>query len=204
MPKPPPGIRPAKTPITLEPAGQAERGTDSDGQAKGRRGEFAEENRLREIIKKHSDFIPYPIYLGEEKQLVNQQTALWRQSPREVEAEKYDEFYRQFTLDFEPPLAHAHMVVDAPVQLYALLFVPSSPEKNIFSLRKEEGLKLYARKVLIQEYSRDLLPEYFRFMQGVVGEDRRREQNAGGRPVGRPPASLRLARQRRAGSSAPT
>jgi molecular chaperone HtpG len=156
---------------TIEPGGQTERGTTVIVKLKEDAAEFAEENRLREIIKKHSDFIPYPIYLGEEKQLVNQRTALWRQSPREVEAEKYDEFYRQFTLDFEPPLTHGHMVVDAPVQLYALLFVPSSAEKNIFSLRKEEGLKLYARKVLIQEYSRDLLPEYFRFMQGVVDSE---------------------------------
>jgi molecular chaperone HtpG len=156
---------------TIEPGGQEARGTTVTVKLKADAAEFAEENRLREIIKKHSDFIPYPIYLGEDKQLVNQRTALWRQSPREVEAARYDAFYRQFTLDFEPPLAHGHMVVDAPVQLYALLYVPSSPEKNIFSLRKEEGLKLYARKVLIQEYSRDLLPEYFRFMQGVVDSE---------------------------------
>lgn len=156
---------------TIEPGGQEARGTTVTVKLKDDAAEFAEENRLREIIKKHSDFIPYPIYLGEEKQLVNQRTALWRQSPREVEAARYDAFYRQFTLDFEPPLAHGHMVVDAPVQLYALLYVPSSPEKNIFSLRKEEGLKLYARKVLIQEYSRDLLPEYFRFVQGVVDSE---------------------------------
>ncbi len=156
---------------TIEPGGQTERGTTVTVKLKPDAEEFADESRLREIIKKHSDFIPYPIYLGEEKQLVNQRTALWRQSPREVEPAKYDEFYRQFTLDFEPPMAHGHMVVDAPVQMYALLFVPSSAEKNIFSLRKEEGLKLYARKVLIQEYSRDLLPEYFRFIQGVVDSE---------------------------------
>ncbi len=156
---------------TIEPGGQEARGTTVTVKLKPDAAEFTEENRLREIIKKHSDFIPYPIYLGEEKQLVNQRAALWRQSPREVEPAKYDEFYRQFTLDFEPPLAHGHMVVDAPVQLYALLYIPSSPEKNIFSLRKEEGLKLYARKVLIQEYSRDLLPEYFRFVQGVVDSE---------------------------------
>lgn len=123
------------------------------------------------MIKRHSDFIPFPIYVGEEKQLVNQRTALWRQQPREVEAAKYEEFYRQFTLDFDKPLTYAHMVVDAPVQLYALLYVPETPEKTMFSLRKEDGLKLYARKILIQEYSRDLLPEYFRFIQGVVDSE---------------------------------
>ena len=157
--------------FTLEPAEMAERGTVITVKLKEDAAEFAQESRLREVIKKHSDFIPYPIYLGESKEQVNQQTALWRQNPREVEAEKYNEFYQQFTLDFNPPLTYAHMSVDAPVQLYALLFIPSSPEQNVFSARKEEGLKLYARKVLIQEYSRDLLPEYFRFVQGVVDSE---------------------------------
>lgn len=157
--------------FTLESAEKTDRGTEVLVKLKEDAAEFADEKRLREVIKRHSDFIPYPIYLGEEKQLVNQRTALWRQQPREVEPAKYEEFYRQFTLDFEKPLTHAHIVVDAPVQLYALLYVPETPEKTMFSLRKEDGLKLYARKVLIQEYSRDLLPEYFRFIQGVVDSE---------------------------------
>lgn len=156
---------------TLESASKPDRGTEVTVKLKEDAEEFADEQKLREIIKRHSDFIPFPIYLGEEKEHVNQQTALWRQSPREVEAEKYAEFYRQFTLDFEKPITHAHIVIDAPVQLYGLLFVPQSPERTMFSLRKEDGLKLYARKVLIQEYSRDLLPEYFRFVQGVVDSE---------------------------------
>ncbi len=157
--------------FTIEPAEKTGRGTEIVVQLKEDAAEFADEKRLREIVKKHSDFIPYSIYVGEDAQQVNQRTALWRQSPREVQDDQYEAFYRQFTLDFEPPLAHAHMVVDAPVQLYALLFVPGTPEKTIFSARKEDGLKLYARKVLIQEYSRDLLPEYFRFIQGIVDSE---------------------------------
>jgi len=157
--------------FTIEPAEQAGRGTTVTVKLKADAAEFSQENRLREVIKKHSDFIPYPIYLGAETKLVNERTAVWRQSPREVTKEKANDFYRQFTLDFEPPLTFGHMVVDAPVQMYALLFVPASPEKNIFSPRKEDGLKLYARKVLIQEYSHDLLPEYFRFIQGVVDSE---------------------------------
>ncbi len=156
---------------TLETAERTGRGTEIVIKLKEEDAEFAQENRLREVIKKHSDFIPYPIYLGESKERANQQTALWRQSPREVEREKYEEFYRQFTLDFEAPLIHTHLVVDAPVQLYALLYIPTSAERTMFSLRKEDGLKLYARKVLIQEYSRDLLPEYLRFVQGVVDSE---------------------------------
>ena len=155
----------------LEPADKAERGTSVIVHLKEDASEFLQEARLREIIRKHSDFVPFPIYIGDEQEQINRQTALWRQSPREVEEKEYEDFYKQLTLDFEPPLAHAHMVVDAPVQLYALLFVPEGPERNIFSLRKDNGLKLYARKVLIQEYNKELLPEYLQFIEGVVDSE---------------------------------
>jgi HSP90 family molecular chaperone len=75
------------------------------------------------------------------------------------------------TLEIEQPLTRAHIVTDAPVQLYGLLFIPGSSQRGMFSLRKEDGLKLYARKVLIQEYYKDLLPEYYRFVQGVVDSE---------------------------------
>jgi HSP90 family molecular chaperone len=133
--------------------------------------EFLEEPRLREVIRKHSDFIPFPIYIGDANEQANRQTALWRQQPHEVEKKDYEEFYKQLTLDFEAPLTYTHMVVDAPAQMYALLYVPGDPERGVFSLRKDNGLKLYARKVLIQEYNKDLLPEYFAFVQGVVDSE---------------------------------
>ena len=156
---------------TLEPAEKARRGTDVIIKLNDDSKEFAQEHRLREIVRKHSDFIPFPIYIGEEKEQVNRQTAIWRQSPREVEEKAYNDFYQQFTLDFEEPLVHAHMVVDAPVQMYALLYIPAASERGLFSTRKEDGLKLYARKVLIQEYNKDLLPEYLGFVQGVVDSE---------------------------------
>ncbi len=154
--------------FTVEPAEKATRGTEVVIKLKEDAKEFTEEQALHEIIRKHSDFVPFPIYLGDKDEQANRQTAIWRQQPREVEQKDYDEFYQQLTLDFEPPLAHAHMVVDAPVQMYALLYFPSKAERSPFALRKEDGLKLYARKVLIQEYNRDLLPEYLWFVQGVV------------------------------------
>jgi molecular chaperone HtpG len=156
---------------TVEPAERPRRGTSVVIKLKEDAKEFAQESRLREIVRKHSDFIPYPIYIGDKDEQANRQTAIWRQSPREVEAKDYDEFYQQLTLDFQPPLAHAHMVVDAPVQMYALLYMPDNPERSLFSLRRQDGLKLYARKVLIQEYNRDLLPEYLAFVQGVVDSE---------------------------------
>ncbi len=133
--------------------------------------EFLEDYRLKSIISKHSNFIAYPIYIGDDDEQVNRQTALWRQQPQQVNDEEYEEFYKQLTLDFEKPLTHAHMVVDAPVQMYALLFIPSNPEKHIFSSRRDDGLQLYSRKVLIQDYSKDLLPEYFSFVEGVVDSE---------------------------------
>jgi molecular chaperone HtpG len=156
---------------TLGPAEKAARGTQVVLHLKEDAKEFTQESRLREIVRRHSDFVPFPIYIGDDQEQVNRQTALWRQNPRQVEEQAYQDFYRQLTLDLEQPLAHAHMVVDAPVQLYALLYIPASPERSPFALRKEPGLKLFARKVLIQEFNRDLLPEYLQFVDGVVDSE---------------------------------
>ena len=149
----------------------SQRGTRVEIKLKEDAVEFAEESRLKNIIHKHSDYIGFPIYVGESKDPVNKQTSLWRTSKQEVTEEQYKEFYRQTTLDFEDPLLHTHMITDAPVQLYALLYVPGKAERGMFALRKEDGLKLYSRNILIDEYNKDLLPEYLRFMQGVVDSE---------------------------------
>jgi len=157
--------------FTVESIEKETRGTDVIIKLKEEASEFTEEYRLQGIIRKHSDFIPYPIYVGDKVEQVNRQTAIWRQSPREVEEGDYNDFYKQLTLDYEAPLAHAHMAVDAPVQMYALMYIPSNPERGMFSPRRDAGLKLYARNVLIQEYNKDLLPEYLSFVQGVVDSE---------------------------------
>jgi len=155
----------------LEKGDREQRGTEVRISLKEDAGEFLEESRLRQIIKRHSDFIQYPIYINDSEEPVNRQTALWRQNPREIEVEAYQEFYKQFTLDFTDPLTHTHMVVDAPVQMFSVLFVPQDPKNLVFSPRKEPGLKLYARKVLIQEFCNDLLPQYLNFIEGVVDSE---------------------------------
>lgn len=155
----------------IETAERERRGTEVRIKLKEDAKEFLEESRLRQVIKRHSDFIQYPIYIGDSKEPVNRQTALWRQNPHEVEEQAYQEFYKQLTLDFTDPLIHGHMVVDAPAQLFALLFVPQDSQNLVFSPRKEPGLKLYARKVLIQEFSKELLPQYLNFFQGVVDSE---------------------------------
>lgn len=155
----------------ISPAEMNERGTKIEIKLKEDAAEFAEEYRIKNIIHKHSDYIGFPIYVGEGKEAVNKQTSLWRTSRQEVTEDQYKEFYRQTTLDFEEPLTHIHMSTDAPVQLYALLFIPSKLDRGMFSLRKDDGLKLYSRNILIDEYNKDLLPEYLRFVQGVVDSE---------------------------------
>src|SRR5262249_15978678 len=107
---------------------------------------------------------------GEEK-IANRRTALWRQSPARVKSEEYDEFYKQITFDSDPPLLTVQMVADAPVNLRALLFVPTKRERGMLRMQADHGMRLYWRKILIQEHNKDLLPEYFRFIDGVVDSE---------------------------------
>jgi molecular chaperone HtpG len=157
--------------FTVSPGEKIERGSEVTLRLKDEFVEYCQMDRIKAVIKRHSDFVPFPIYVGEKLDQANQLTALWRQQPRQVQEEQYLEYYRQLTLEFEPPLTWLHLSVDAPVQVYALLFVPSSAEPGILSTRKSDGLHLYSRKVMIQEYCKDLLPEYLRFMAGVVDSE---------------------------------
>ena len=150
---------------------KSSRGTDVILHLKDDAKEYLEDFKIRQIVRRHSDYISYPIYLSQSEEQLNRQTAIWRQQPQQLKSEDYNEFYKQFTFDFKDPLTHLHLSIDAPVQFFALLYIPSSPEPNIFSERKDYGLKLYARKVLIQEFTRDLLPEFLRFVQGVVDSE---------------------------------
>ncbi|HJQ14881.1 MAG TPA: molecular chaperone HtpG [Anaerolineales bacterium] len=155
----------------ISPAEMSERGTKVEIQLKEDAAEFADEYRITNIIHKHSEYVGFPIYVGEEKQPVNKQTSIWRMSKQSVTAEQHKDFYKQLTLDFEDPLLHTHIVTDAPVQIYALLYVPEKSDRGLFSLRREDGLKLYSRNILIDEYNKDLLPEHLRFVQGVVDSE---------------------------------
>jgi molecular chaperone HtpG len=166
------------------PAEKSERGTSIHIKFKDDAKEFAKNYRIRQVVKTHSDFVAFPIYLKEERppaegesepktewNQINEQTAIWRQSAREVDEDKYKSFYRQFTLDFGEPLLRVHTSADAPVQFYALLFVPSKKDYRLFGGKDDHGLKLYARKVLIKENFKDLLPNYLRFVEGVVDSE---------------------------------
>ena len=156
---------------SIEPAEKDTRGTDVIITLKEDAKDYLQGWTLNSIIRKHSDYIAFPIYVGESEEAVNKQTAIWRQDAKEVTDEQYNEFYKMLTFDFEDPAYRIYMRADVPFQFYALLYIPSSAERSPLSQRREAGLKLYARKVLIQEYTTDLLPEYLGFLQGVVDSE---------------------------------
>jgi len=169
---------------TVGPAEKTERGTTITIKLKEDAKHFAQTYRIRQVVKTHSDFGSFPIYLKEQQPpkeeeekgkeefvQVNQQTALWREPPKDVEEEKYKSFYQQLTLDFGDPLLRLHTSTDAPVQFYALLFVPSKKDYRIFGAKEDYGLKFYSRKILIQENFKELLPKYLRFVEGVVDSE---------------------------------
>jgi molecular chaperone HtpG len=170
--------------FTVDSADKSDRGTTIEIKLKDDAKEFARNYRLRQVVKTHSDFVAFPIYLKEKRPpaegesegkiewtQINEQTAIWRQSPREVDEDKYKSFYRQFTMDFGDPLLRIHTSTDAPVQFYALLFTPSKKDYKLFGAKDDYGLKLYSRKVLIKDNFKDLLPNYLRFIEGVVDSE---------------------------------
>lgn len=159
------------TNYTLEPADKAGRGTDVIIHLKADENEFTRSFRIKDIIRRHSDYVAFPISVGDDEEPTNRQQAIWRRGASEIEDEEYDSFYKMLTMDFAGAGHHIHMRADVPMQFYALLFVPASSQQNMFSPRKEPGLKLYARKILIEEYNRELLPEYLSFVQGVVDSE---------------------------------
>jgi len=155
--------------FTLAPAEREQRGTTIDITLKEDAREYAAAWRLEQIVKRHSDYVSFPIYVR--GKVANQQAALWRKPLREVEERDYDEFYRQLTFDPEAPLVHVHLVTDAPVNIRSILYVPRKAERGPLRLRADYGLRLYSRKILIQEHNRDLLPEHLRFVEGVMDSE---------------------------------
>lgn len=153
----------------IEAADKPERGTEVHITLKKDAEEYASEWKLRQIVKKHSDFVRYAIYVGAEQ--ANRQESLWRKPSSQVTEEEYQQFYQQMTMDFEPPLLTIHFASDSPVNVRALLFVPAHREPGILAVRKEPGQMLYSHNVLIQEYCTDLLPDWLNFVDGVVDSE---------------------------------
>lgn len=150
--------------------------------------EFLEEYRLREIIKKHSDFIRYPIKMDVtkskpkdddsdeyvdyvEEEVINSMVPIWRKQKSELTTEDYENFYREKRYGFDKPLRYIHTSVDGTVRYHAILYIPESIPFNYYSPEYEKGLELYSNGVLIMEKAPELLPDYFSFVKGMVDSD---------------------------------
>ncbi len=128
--------------------------------------EYAGEARVKRLIETYSNFVGFPIFLNGKR--INEVEALWLKNKTEISAEQYTAFYQFAGKAFDEPAYRLHFSADAPLAIHALLFAPSeNPERMGFG-KVEGGVALYCRKVLIDEDPKGLLPEWLRFMKGVV------------------------------------
>jgi molecular chaperone HtpG len=131
---------------------------------------FAEDWKLKGIIRTYSSFIPHPIKVGGE--VVNSQKPIWVEPKRQVTEEQYTQFYQHLTHHTdEKPLWHIHLSADSPIQFHALVYCPPTNIEESGFGRAEHGLSLCAKRVLVQSDCRDLLPEYLRFLHGIVDSE---------------------------------
>ena len=138
--------------------------------------------RLRAIIRKYSDHITLPIVMKKEQwsqeknentitdedETVNQASALWARPKNEITPEQYEEFYKHVAHDFEPPLAYVHARVEGKQEYTQLLYIPSRAPFDLFDRESRHGIKLYVRRVFIMDDAKQLLPNYLRFVRGVI------------------------------------
>jgi molecular chaperone HtpG len=151
---------------TIEEIEKADRGTRISFTLKEDAKDLASDYRVKDIIKKYSNFVDFPIYVGKEK--VNSVTALWQRKKEDLQKEELDEFYKFVANDFREPLDHLHLHIEGRVNFKALVFIPSEPPFGYFDPREEKSLHLYVNRVFIQDDCKDLVPEYLRFVKGVV------------------------------------
>jgi molecular chaperone HtpG len=156
--------------FTVEAGSRSVRGTDVILHVRSECAEFLDDGRLREIVEKHSDFLQYPVYVGEpgKEERVNQTQALWTRSPKEVTDDEYRSFYTHISHDYMAPLGWVHITTEAPLEFQSVLFFP---EKRPFDLDHPEvkrGLRLYQRRVMVLDNADQFLPRYLRFVRGVV------------------------------------
>lgn len=175
---------------TIEPCEKADVGTEIILKLKENEDEedydqFLEEYRLKEIVKKYSDFIRYPIKMDvtkskpkdddseeyvdyTEEETINSMVPIWRKNPNELTDEDYENFYQEKRYGFDKPLKHVHIKADGTIRYDAILYIPETTPFDYYTAEYEKGLELYANSVLIMEKNGDLLPDYFSFVKGMV------------------------------------
>ena len=139
--------------------------------------EFIDGFRLRGIVSKYSDHITVPIKMvkpSEEDETeivyetINKATAFWMKDKKELSQSDYDEFYKSLTYDFEGPLTQLHNRVEGKLDYTSLLFIPKKAPFDMWEPKRKGGVKLYAKRVFIMEGNEELLPQYLRFIKGVI------------------------------------
>lgn len=138
--------------------------------------EFLETYRIRSLVKQYSDYIRYPIMMAKdaeeneefEMETLNSMIPLWKRSKSDVSEEDYENFYKDKFMDWEKPAKVIHMQVEGNVSFQSLMFIPSKTPFNFYSNEYEKGLQLYSRGVFIMDKAKDLIPDYFRFVKGLV------------------------------------
>ncbi|MFF4605128.1 molecular chaperone HtpG [Streptomyces sp. NPDC001339] len=128
--------------------------------------DYTDERKIREIVKRYSDFISFPVKLGEDT--LNSMKALWARPRSEVKDEEYGEFYRHISHDWTDPLETIQMRAEGTFEYEALLFLPARAPHDLFQRDGRHGIQLYVKRVFIMEDSRELLPDHLRFVKGVV------------------------------------
>ena len=154
---------------TLTPAEGIRRGTKIIVELKDDAHEFADEATIKQIITQYSNFVSFPIKVKDET--VNTVQALWTRSKNEIKDEEYNEFYKFIGNAFDEPSCRLHFSADAPLAINALLFVPKENIERLGFGRSKPGVNLYCQRVLIEQHSENILPEWLRFVKGVVDSE---------------------------------
>ena len=156
---------------TVEETAKASRGTDITLHLAEGMDDFLSEPTLRRIVREYSNYIAYPIVLeraGAEPETLNSMKAIWRKARGEVSDEEYREFYKHVSHDYTDPCHHVHFHAEGATEFRALLFFPAAAPYDLFLRENRKGVHLYVKNVFITDDCKALLPEYLRFVQGVV------------------------------------
>ena len=132
-------------------------------------GDYSADWKIKEILERYSAFVSFPIKLNDKH--INTVQALWLRSKNEIKDEEYTEFYKFQAHAHDEPRLRLHFSADAPLAINALLFVPKDNTEKFGMSRLEASVSLYCRKVLIDAKPKDLLPEWLRFMKGVIDSE---------------------------------
>ncbi|MDN6318153.1 MAG: molecular chaperone HtpG [Marinobacter sp.] len=163
--------------FTIEQVAREKRGTEIVIHLKDEATEFADGSRLRNLVKKYSDHISFPVIMksepteeGEESkdETVNDATALWTLPRTEIKDEEYKEFYKHIAHDFEDPLIWSHNKVEGKLDYTSLLYIPARAPFDMYNRDAPRGLKLYVQRVFIMDDAEQFLPLYLRFAKGIV------------------------------------